>query len=228
MPNDHEAWCGCRRRTPSPPHGGELQGSGWPARITGARYGQIENLLVREIDDDGVRRHSHAGLHEHRVASASSRASASSPSPSAPNSAAAYIHARRRPTCSLTKDLRQRLHRSRDRPPPSRCRSAVRAACSVHPCAVQQASRESTLRKPNKFSKQRHWALFREGAAGRPLARGHGQPRRRGPSLRRGQPATLPGRVVGRVHLPDAEWLARFDASYRVCRGGPAGLTSRS
>lgn len=28
--------------------------TGWPARITGARHGQVENLLVREIEDDGV------------------------------------------------------------------------------------------------------------------------------------------------------------------------------
>lgn len=28
--------------------------TGWPARITGARHGQIENLLVREVEDDGV------------------------------------------------------------------------------------------------------------------------------------------------------------------------------
>lgn len=28
--------------------------TGWPARITGVRHGQVENLLVREIDDDGT------------------------------------------------------------------------------------------------------------------------------------------------------------------------------
>lgn len=28
--------------------------TGWPARITGPRYGQIENLMVREVEEDGV------------------------------------------------------------------------------------------------------------------------------------------------------------------------------
>ncbi|NUP10772.1 MAG: hypothetical protein HOW73_32410 [Polyangiaceae bacterium] len=28
--------------------------TGWPARITGVRHGQVENLLVREIEDDGM------------------------------------------------------------------------------------------------------------------------------------------------------------------------------
>ncbi len=55
LPNDHEAfvWMPASYALATATIN-SFRDTGWPARITGARHGQVENLLVREIEDDGV------------------------------------------------------------------------------------------------------------------------------------------------------------------------------
>ncbi|MBL8741388.1 MAG: type VI secretion system contractile sheath large subunit, partial [Myxococcales bacterium] len=93
VPNDHEAFVWL------PPAYAvaaatvvSFKDTGWPARITGARHGQIENLLVREVEDDGVP----VAIPTQAFISTESQRELSRIGilalASAPNSDAAYIH----------------------------------------------------------------------------------------------------------------------------------------
>ncbi len=94
LPGDHEAdvWI-------APAYGVALlaiqsfKETGWPARITGARHGQIQNLTVRSIEDDGVE----VAIPTQAFISTESQRELSRIGilalGSAPNSDAAYLHA---------------------------------------------------------------------------------------------------------------------------------------
>lgn len=93
LPADHEAFVWM---APAYPVAAaaivSFKDTGWPSRITGARHGQIENLTVREIEDDGVP----VAIPTQAFISTESQRELSRIGvlalASAPNSDAAYIH----------------------------------------------------------------------------------------------------------------------------------------
>jgi type VI secretion system protein ImpC len=164
IPNDHEAFVWL------PPSYAvaavtvvSFKDTGWPARITGARHGQIENLLVREVDDDGVP----VAIPTQAFISTESQRELSRVGilalASAPNSDAAYIHTA--PTAYVQPDKKtydSASTEAENRPPAislvdqlfvGRLVQFTRALCSKLP-------REVDLAEAKQILEAATWALF--------------------------------------------------------------------
>ena len=164
IPNDHEAFVWL------PPSYAvaaatvmSFKDTGWPARITGARHGQIENLLVREVEDDGVP----VAIPTQAFISTESQRELARVGilalASAPNSDAAYIHSA--PTAYVQPDKKTYDSASTEpenRPPAislvdqlfvARLVQFTRALCSKLP-------REVDLAEAKQILEAATWALF--------------------------------------------------------------------
>ncbi len=137
--------------------------TGWPARITGARHGQVENLLVHQIDDDGAE----VAIPTQAFVSTDSQRELGRLGvlilASAPNSDAAYIHTA--PTAYVQPEKKTYDSPSapvEDRPPAislvdqlfiARLVQFTRALCGKLPKEVDAGEAEEILKAAT-------WALF--------------------------------------------------------------------
>lgn len=145
--------------------------TGWPARITGAKHGVIENLPVRQIEDDGAE----VALPTQAFISTETQRELSRIGilalASAPNSDAAYVHAA--PTAYVQPDKKTYDSAStapEDRPPAislvdqlfvARLVQFTRALCSKIPS-------ESDPAEVREVFKAAIWALFENAPPGGP------------------------------------------------------------
>jgi len=164
MPNDHESfvWMPAAYAVAAATIQ-SFKDTGWPARITGAKHGQIENLLVREVDDDGVP----VAIPTQAFISTESQRELSKIGilalASAPNSDAAYIHTA--PTAYVPPDKKTYDSASTEpenRPPAislvdqlfvGRLVQFTRALC-------QKLPRELDLGEAKQILEAATWALF--------------------------------------------------------------------
>lgn len=212
--------------------------TGWPARITGARHGQVENLLVHQIDDDGAE----VAIPTQAFVSTDSqrelgRLGVPHPGVGPEQRRGVHPHRADRVRAAREEDVRFPLRPGRRSPAGHLARrSAVhRAPRAVHPRAVRKAPQGGRRRRGGRDLEGRDLGAVRERAARRPAARGDGPPRRRRPcrAVHRRAAAVPRGQPRG-VHLRDADWVTPPRAAGdRRCESsaweaGPLGSTSRS